>query len=208
MKNLVFNFLAVSLLFTACNAPKNESKGHDHATMTEVQDSTKNLMMEAMDRSMNAMMEVKATGNVDYDFANRMKPHHDGAVQMAEDLIKESKNEALIAFCKEVIAAQNKEIAQFDAFLKVKPETKSDNSEAYEKADHAAMMVMMKGMNTIKLSNNIDTDFVALMIPHHQSAVEMAKAYLPYANNPEIKKIAEDIIASQTKEIEWLKAKL
>jgi uncharacterized protein (DUF305 family) len=46
-----------------------------------------------------------------------------------------------------------------------------------------------------------------LMIPHHQSAVDMAKAYLPYAKDQQIKQMAEDIIKTQEAEIKWLKAK-
>lgn len=42
------------------------------------------------------------------------------------------------------------------------------------------------------------------MIPHHQSAVDMAKAYLPYSNNTHIKLMAEDIIEVQEQEINWL----
>jgi uncharacterized protein (DUF305 family) len=67
------------------------------------------------------------------------------------------------------------------------------------------MMPMMDAMGKAKMTNEIEKDFVALMIPHHQSAVDMAKAYLPYSNNSKIKIIAEQILKAQEEEIKWLK---
>jgi uncharacterized protein (DUF305 family) len=54
-------------------------------------------------------------------------------------------------------------------------------------------------------------DFARSMIPHHKGAVDMAKIVLEHGKNPEMKKLAQDVIASQEKEIafmrEWLKKK-
>ncbi|RZK58948.1 MAG: DUF305 domain-containing protein, partial [Pedobacter sp.] len=74
----------------------------------------------------------------------------------------------------------------------------------FKKALDASMAPMMEGMAKVKLTGDIDTDFVALMIPHHQSAVDMAKAYLPFANDAQIKAIAEQILRAQEEEIKWL----
>lgn len=64
---------------------------------------------------------------------------------------------------------------------------------------------MMKGIE----DTDPDTAFVRGMIPHHQGAVEMAKIQLKYGKDPELKKMAQDIIEAQDKEIkfmeEWLK---
>lgn len=57
----------------------------------------------------------------------------------------------------------------------------------------------------VKPSGSIDADFVANMIPHHEGAVAMAKIELEKGTDPELKKLATDIIAAQEKEIAFMK---
>jgi uncharacterized protein (DUF305 family) len=58
-------------------------------------------------------------------------------------------------------------------------------------------------------SGNSDVDFVRLMLPHHQAAIDMAKAQLLYGKDPQMKRLAQEIITDQQSEIElmqlWLK---
>lgn len=78
------------------------------------------------------------------------------------------------------------------------------STAAYEKAN----ATMHHGMNIV-YSGNADVDFVNGMIAHHQGAVDMAKVQLQYGKDPELKKLSQEIIESQEKEIlfmkEWLK---
>jgi hypothetical protein len=64
----------------------------------------------------------------------------------------------------------------------------------------AAMSKMMKGM-TIKPSGDVDRDFVDMMVPHHQGAIDMAVAVLRYGHNPQIRRLAQEIIVDQQQEI-------
>ena len=62
---------------------------------------------------------------------------------------------------------------------------------------------MHAGM-AIEFTGNADVDFIRGMIPHHQGAVEMARIVLEHGSDPEVKKLAEAVIAAQEAEIKWM----
>ena len=64
----------------------------------------------------------------------------------------------------------------------------------------ASMRKMMADM-MIKPTGNVDHDFVAMMVPHHQGAVDMAKAELNYGHNVQLRRLAQEIVATQQQEI-------
>lgn len=69
---------------------------------------------------------------------------------------------------------------------------------------HHAMHAMCEKMDGMQMSNDANQDFVKLMIPHHQSAVDMANAYLKEGTDPQLVEMAQKIIEAQKKEIEEL----
>jgi uncharacterized protein (DUF305 family) len=75
-------------------------------------------------------------------------------------------------------------------------------------AFRAANRKMHEGMD-IALTGNADVDFVRGMIPHHQGAIEMARIQIAFGKDPQIRKLAEEIVKAQESEIarmqEWLK---
>ncbi|MGV7240232.1 CopM family metallochaperone [Caballeronia sp. M23-90] len=64
----------------------------------------------------------------------------------------------------------------------------------------AGRQTMMQHMD-IPLSGNPDKDFIAGMIPHHQGAIQMAQIELKYGKDPEARRLAQNIIAEQKREI-------
>ena len=68
----------------------------------------------------------------------------------------------------------------------------------------AAMGAMMKAMR-VKPTGDADRDFVIMMLPHHQGAVDMAKVELQYGSDPQMRQLATDIVAAQEKEIAQMK---
>ena len=75
-----------------------------------------------------------------------------------------------------------------------------------DKAFLGAMHDMMVGMHRNMPTGNTDRDFVRLMVPHHQSAVEMAKAELQYGTDADLKTLAQAIVTDQEREIALMKA--
>ncbi len=64
----------------------------------------------------------------------------------------------------------------------------------------SAMSKMMVDMG-IKPSGDVDRDFVAMMVPHHQGAIDMAQAELRYGHNEQLRRMAQEIIVTQQQEI-------
>ena len=73
----------------------------------------------------------------------------------------------------------------------------------------ASMDKMHMAMGAVKRSGNSDVDFVRLMLPHHQAAIDMAKTQLLYGTDAQMRRLAREIITDQQLEIElmqrWLK---
>jgi uncharacterized protein (DUF305 family) len=64
----------------------------------------------------------------------------------------------------------------------------------------AAMKKMMAAME-IEPSGDVDADFIAMMVPHHQGAIDMAQALLRHGRNEQLRRLAQEIIVEQTQEI-------
>lgn len=71
-----------------------------------------------------------------------------------------------------------------------------------------AMSVMDYGMANAPMNGNPDHDFSTMMIPHHQGAIDMAKAELLYGKNPVLRRLAQEIIVTQGSEITLMQMEL
>ena len=78
--------------------------------------------------------------------------------------------------------------------------TEGAADKAFIAASSAAMEQMMKAM-AIRPSGDVDRDFVALMVPHHESAIAMAQAELRYGKNEQLRRMAQEIVVKQQQEI-------
>lgn len=85
------------------------------------------------------------------------------------------------------------------------PQT-GDGDNPADKAFIGAMHDMMVGMHRNMPTGDTDADFVRMMLPHHQAAVDMAKAEIRYGKDEGLKTLARDIVAAQEKEIAMMKA--
>lgn len=68
-------------------------------------------------------------------------------------------------------------------------------------AENEAAMVRMHAAMEIQPTGDIDRDFVAMMIPHHQGGIDMAVAVLRHSQNDQIRRLAQEIIVEQQEEI-------
>jgi uncharacterized protein (DUF305 family) len=69
----------------------------------------------------------------------------------------------------------------------------------------ASMEKMRSAMASTKPSGDTDVDFVRLMLPHHQAAIDMAKTELANGTDPQMRRLAQEIIADQQSEVQLMR---
>jgi uncharacterized protein (DUF305 family) len=84
------------------------------------------------------------------------------------------------------------------------PAAATDNAADFLAANDAAMKKMMADM-TVAPTGDIDRDFVAMMVPHHQGAIDMALIILRFGKSEQLKRLAQEIIVTQQQEIAAMK---
>lgn len=180
----------------------------DHATMdgSSVSASTK-----AFDGAMTTMMKgmmAAPTGKPDLDFMQGMIPHHQGAIEMSKVVLQFGKDAEVKALAENVIKAQEGEIALMKVWLEKTDKSTLVESPEAAKGNTDAMNTMMKNMS-MTYSDDADVDYIKGMIPHHQGAIDMAKVALQYAKDPDVLKLAGEVVKAQEGEIsfmqDWLK---
>ena len=175
--------------------------GADHAAHGMGTDSPATTAFREANARMHSGMDIPFTGNADIDFIRGMIAHHQGAIDMSEIVLKHGRDASVKKLANEIIAAQKKEIAQMQAWL-------ARNGSQPASADSAAVIKAFTDVNirmhkdmTMTFSNNADVDFMKGMVPHHIGAVDMAKVLLQFGKDPELRKIAEDVVRTQNEEI-------
>ena len=88
------------------------------------------------------------------------------------------------------------------------PEKQTPEFTQFMKEMDACMNKMLNDMHAPNYSGDPDVDFLAMMVPHHEGAVEMARLVLIHGRDPLVRRLAEDIIAGQQVEIEAMKRRL
>ena len=86
--------------------------------------------------------------------------------------------------------------------------TAAKTDSTFEAEMKAGMAHMMQTMHGLGYSGYPDQDFLAMMIPHHQGAIDMARQVLVHGHDPLVRRLAEEMIASQTVEIQGMTRRL
>lgn len=144
-----------------------------------------------------------STGNsTDRAFVADMVPHHMSAVQMTVIAKGEATGPFVKGLAKNIANSQNAEIAQMQA-------VDSKLAGAGIKTGKLGTSESMPGMHMdaqmLEGAKPFDAKFIEMMLPHHQAAIPMARAELATGKNAELKKLAKNIIATQTREIKQMR---
>ena len=168
---------------------------------------------QAMTRMMDKMKSIKMSGDPDHDFAMMMAEHHQGSIDMSRIVTKQGKDDKIKMMAQSILDKQPREQQQLRSHTSQSNDQHAAHNQdsdtvksGFKSEIDEAMMSMESEMNSMKMTNDVDYDFAMMMIPHHQSAIEMSDAILTHGKDGEIKKTAEKIRSDSEKEITDLKA--
>ena len=205
--------LATALLLTSCGNSNGGSQGNGSGNGMEGmnQGGKTNGDMADMDHSgmghgSGSMVSGILMQNGEYSdkrFIDAMIPHHQGAVEMARVALENAEHDEIIQLSENIISTQQAEIEE----LKSIKQEEFGTSQVPMEMSPQQMRGMGVMMNPQELANRnpFDKAFIDAMIPHHQSAIGMARVAREKSENPQIRELAENIISAQQMEIEQMK---
>ncbi len=166
-----------------------------------------NDLMHALSGTMAKMDQLEMSGAFDLDFASMMILHHQAAIDMCKIEIAQGRDEQIIAMAQSIQTLQTAQIEQMELFIaNYKIPVVKTGMTGNQPILPLIMKSMMNKMNNMAMTGHTDQDFIAMMIPHHRSAVAMAENELRHGKDEELKKLAEQMIVDQNNEIEEFKA--
>ena len=218
MKKLFLALTSMGVVFSACNnaadkTSKTETKSSDTA-VTTVDHSTMDMdtaaiapagggIMQSMKGMMGSMASMQMSGDFDVDYANAMIAHHQGALDMAQMEVAQGKDEKMKAMAQSILNKQNQEQNNLKAFTQsYKPSGMKHGEGELKKSVDATSSKMMAA----PMTGDIDKDFAAMMISHHEHGVAMDKLLVEHGMDNNLKAMAKKSIASQQKEIKEFKS--
>jgi uncharacterized protein (DUF305 family) len=151
------------------------------------------------------------SSGIDQHFIVQMIPHHEGAIAMARVALERSKRPEILSLAQGIIEAQEKEINDMTLWYK-NWFGSTPPKGGFGMGSGGMGMMQMGGMtgDTDELSRvpdaEFDREFILQMIPHHEMAVMMASMLDASTNRGEMKQLADNIITSQSREIDMMRS--
>ncbi|CUM36639.1 DUF305 domain-containing protein [Streptomyces gardneri] len=193
---------ATGLLLAACGTEDGGMSGMDHGGKSTTASATATASASA---SADASAEAAAPGafnDADVMFAQMMIPHHEQALEMAKLADGRAQDPEVRKLVAAIEQAQDPEIRKMKAWLK------GWGKPASAGAGHGMAGMMsaqdMKDLAAVK-GEAFDRKFAELMIAHHDGAVAMAKDEQKNGRNASAKKLADDVVRTQSTEIAELR---
>ena len=196
---LALMLVAILALASCANSGSGEERGS-----SALEDGMQGMAhgSESTDDASEMLME-----NGDYSderFIDAMVPHHQGAIEMAQVALENAEHPEILALAEEIVAAQETEIGQLKSIKQEQFGTSGVSMDMSKEQMEGMGMAM--DPPELAMQEPFDKAFIDNMIPHHESATEMANVVLVESENHEIREIAEAIVDAQKREIEQMRS--
>lgn len=217
--SFLITFVAIATLtggaVTGCSTSSDQNQVSSNTSSNPSTEKNANHSSHSGHGSSNHEMAMDlgvADANYDLRFLDAMTPHHQGAVEMAKEAQQKSQRPEIKKLASEIINAQNKEIGQLKQWRKSWYPKAGTQLVAYGGAGKSTVPMSDEQKQSMMMSQDLgaadaefDLRFINAMIPHHEGAITMANDALAKSKQAEIKKLSQNIVASQQKEIDEMK---
>jgi uncharacterized protein (DUF305 family) len=194
--------LAVAFLLSACGGAGSDQQGGGHGQQMD-HGQMDHGSMGMGSKGMAKQMVMENGKYSDKAFIDAMVPHHQGAIAMAEVALKNAEHEEIIQLSRNIISSQQAEIEELKSIKQ--EEFGTSNVPMEMSMEQMRGMGMMMDPQSLAKENPFDEAFIDAMIPHHQSAIQMAQVASEKSKIPEIKELAQNIVSAQKREIEQMR---
>lgn len=162
---------------------------------------------DILDEMINNMECAQRSDSISHNFIVQMIPHHQAAIEMCQNVLQYTKNDELRCIASNIISTQTRSIQNMQSILnQCSCVTNScQDLNLYNRRLKEVTRIMFHEMGTAYSDNNISTNFIREMIPHHEGAIGLCENALRYNICPGLAPILEAIISSQTRGIQEMR---
>ena len=165
--------------------------------------------MSGMDHGSSSSSPSSSEASADFNaademFVTMMIPHHQQAIEMADQILaKDGIDERVVSLAEQIKAAQDPEIQTMKGWLQEWGVPYDDSMSGMDGMDMGGGMMSEDDMAALDAATGVEATrlFLNGMIAHHQGAVTMAQSVLTDGQNPDVAALAQQIIDGQTAEI-------
>jgi len=200
---------AVALALVSCGGASAGSEEQESGEQgsEESADNMQGMDHSNMDMGSEGMMAASEMlmENGEYSderFIDAMVPHHQGAISMAQVALENAEHLELLQLAENVISTQQAEIEELRA---IKEQEFGTSEVPMQMSPEEMEMMGMEDPAELANQRPFDEAFINAMIPHHESAIDMAQVALDESDNSAIRDLAGRIVEDQTREIEQMR---
>jgi uncharacterized protein (DUF305 family) len=203
----IFTLLFAALIvFSSCKSESDTDRMSDNQNDKMMSASMSQSMNAAMKTMMDNIRNYSITGDPDYDFAMILTPHHQAAIDMSKAYLDSGKTQSLKDFAQKNIDIQQNEINVIQDWMARQNDYQpSSIGPSYKSRVDKAITDMANNMS-MQNSDNPDLMFTNAMIPHHQSAVDLAKIEQDFGKINVMRNLSKKIINEQNDDIKNLQS--
>ena len=210
---LALLLLTGTLALASCGGSGSAQQGQSDSDEEQASQESTGDDMHGMEHGEMTGMEMGSGGTAPKDlivdgeysderFIDAMVAHHQRAIDMAEVALQNAEHPELLQLAQNVISTQQVEI---EALRSIKEQEFGTSEVPTQLSPEEMEMMGMEDPAELANQQPFDEAFINAMIPHHESAIEMAQVALAESSNPTIRDLAGRIVDDQTREIEQMR---